>query len=407
MNVPKIRFKEFKENWDNPIIDSIFELRNGYTPSKSIKEYWENGTIPWYRMEDIRAKGNILSEAFQYITPLAIKGSGLFKPYSIILATTATIGVHAMVIADSLANQQFTNFSIRKSLLNKYMPEFVNYAFYKIDRWSEKNTNSGGLLSVDVKSLLKEPFYTPYYNEQQKIASYFQSLDSLIQTISKKLASLKQIKAASLQSMFPQKGETVPKVRFKGFEGKWKNLTLGEIGKWSKGRLLSKSDLTADGKNPCIHYGELFVNYSEVINEVESYTNVDNGCYSEIGDILFPDSDVTATGLARCSAIMQNGVILGGGINILKVDKKFYSPYISYSINQEKGQIISRVIGTTVRHINSTALSEVQIAVPSDIKEQQQIANYFTCLDKQITLQAQRLEKLKQIKAACLDKMFV
>lgn len=407
MNVPEIRFKEFKENWDNPIIDSIFELRNGYTPSKSIKEYWENGTIPWYRMEDIRAKGNILSEAFQYITPLAIKGSGLFKPYSIILATTATIGVHAMVIADSLANQQFTNFSIRKSLLNKYMPEFVNYAFYKIDRWSEKNTNSGGLLSVDVKSLLKEPFYTPYYNEQQKIASYFQSLDSLIQTISKKLASLKQIKAASLQSMFPQKGETVPKVRFKGFEGKWKNLTLGEIGKWSKGRLLSKSDLTADGKNPCIHYGELFVNYSEVINEVESYTNVDNGCYSEIGDILFPDSDVTATGLARCSAIMQNGVILGGGINILKVDKKFYSPYISYSINQEKGQIISRVIGTTVRHINSTALSEVQIAVPSDIKEQQQIANYFTCLDKQITLQTQRLEKLKQIKAACLDKMFV
>lgn len=407
MNVPEIRFKEFKENWDNPIIDSIFELRNGYTPSKSIKEYWENGTIPWYRMEDIRAKGNILSEAFQYITPLAIKGSGLFKPYSIILATTATIGVHAMVIADSLANQRFTNFSIRKSLLNKYMPEFVNYAFYKIDRWSEKNTNSGGLLSVDVKSLLKEPFYTPYYNEQQKIASYFQSLDSLIQTISKKLASLKQIKAASLQSMFPQKGETIPKVRFKGFEGKWKNLTLGEIGKWSKGRLLSKSDLTADGKNPCIHYGELFVNYSEVINEVESYTNVDNGCYSEIGDILFPDSDVTATGLARCSAIMQNGVILGGGINILKVDKKFYSPYISYSINQEKGQIISRVIGTTVRHINSTALSEVQIAVPSDIKEQQQIANYFTCLDKQITLQTQRLEKLKQIKAACLDKMFV
>ena len=407
MNVPKIRFKEFKENWDNPIIDSIFELRNGYTPSKSIKEYWENGTIPWYRMEDIRAKGNILSEAFQYITPLAIKGSGLFKPYSIILATTATIGVHAMVIADSLANQQFTNFSIRKSLLNKYMPEFVNYAFYKIDRWSEKNTNSGGLLSVDVKSLLKEPFYTPYYNEQQKIASYFQSLDSLIQTISKKLASLKQIKAASIQYKNKKKGETVPKVRFKGFEGKWKNLTLGEIGKWSKGRLLSKSDLTADGKNPCIHYGELFVNYSEVINEVESYTNVDNGCYSEIGDILFPDSDVTATGLARCSAIMQNGVILGGGINILKVDKKFYSPYISYSINQEKGQIISRVIGTTVRHINSTALSEVQIAVPSDIKEQQQIANYFTCLDKQITLQAQRLEKLKQIKAACLDKMFV
>lgn len=56
---------------------------------------------------------------------------------------------------------------------------------------------------------------------QQKIASYFQSLDSLIQTTSKELASLKQIKAASLQSMFPQEEETVPKVRFKGFEEEW------------------------------------------------------------------------------------------------------------------------------------------------------------------------------------------
>ena len=64
--------------------------------------------------------------------------------------------------------------------------------------------------------------------EQQKIASYFQSLDSLIQTTSKELASLKQIKAASLQSMFPQEGETVPKVRFKGFEGKWEKIQLNK-----------------------------------------------------------------------------------------------------------------------------------------------------------------------------------
>lgn len=64
---------------------------------------------------------------------------------------------------------------------------------------------------------------------QQKIVSYFQSLDSLIQTTSKKLASLKQIKAASLQSMFPQEGETVPKVRFKGFEGEWEKVPFGSF----------------------------------------------------------------------------------------------------------------------------------------------------------------------------------
>jgi len=199
---PKVRFKEFKGEWDSPTIDYVFELRNGYTPSKAIKEYWENGTIPWFRMEDIRAKGNILSEAFQNITPRAVKGSGLFKPNSIILATTATIGVHAMLIADSLANQQFTNFTIRKSLCDKYIPDFVNYAFYKIDSWSEKNTNSGGLLSVDIHSLIKQPFLTPSIEEQQKIASYFTNLDHQINLQSKRLEKLKQIKAACLDKMF-------------------------------------------------------------------------------------------------------------------------------------------------------------------------------------------------------------
>lgn len=180
-------------------------------------------------MEDIRANGGILSDSIQHITPQAVKGGGLFVPYSIILATTATIGVHAMIIADSLANQRFTNFSIRKSLIDKYDSYFIYYAFYKIDEWSLKNTNSGGLLSVDIKGLLKQPFLTPSKTEQQQIASYFKSLDVLIQSTTKKIASLKQLKSASLISMFPQAGETKPRVRFKGFEGDWENINLSEV----------------------------------------------------------------------------------------------------------------------------------------------------------------------------------
>lgn len=377
MNIPKIRFKGFEDTWKN---DKIGNIGSVLMCKRIFKSQTSSiGDIPFYKI------GTFGSTADAFIS------ENLFNEYKtrfsypqygdILLSAAGTIG---RIVEYKGEKAYFQDSNIVWVKVNgKIKNQFLKY-IYSCIKWN-------GLEGSTIKRLynnniLETAINYPSPEEQQKIASYFQSLDSLIQITSKKLASLKRIKAANLQSMFPQKGETVPKVRFKGFEGKWKNLTLGEIGKWSKGRLLSKSDLTADGKNPCIHYGELFVNYSEVINEVESYTNVDNGCYSEIGDILFPDSDVTATGLARCSAIMQNGVILGGGINILKVDKKFYSPYISYSINQEKGQIISRVIGTTVRHINSTALSEVQIAVPSDIKEQQQIADYFTCLDKQITM---------------------
>lgn len=199
---PRVRFKGFEGEWNTPSISEVFELRNGYTPSKAVEAFWEGGTIPWFRMEDIRENGGILNDAIQHISPLGIKGKGVFEKNSIILSTTATIGVHAMLIADSLANQQFTNFSIRKSLKHTFDPMFVYYSFFGIDEWSKKNTNSGGLLSVNIPLLLKQPFLTPSIYEQQKIASYFTTLDRQITLHTQRLEKLKQIKAACLDNMF-------------------------------------------------------------------------------------------------------------------------------------------------------------------------------------------------------------
>ena len=86
-------------------LSDIFTMRNGYTPSKAQKDFWEgdNANIPWFRMEDIRRNVRILSDSIQHITPQAVKGK-LFPANSIIMATTATIGEHALLIADSLAN---------------------------------------------------------------------------------------------------------------------------------------------------------------------------------------------------------------------------------------------------------------------------------------------------------------
>ncbi|MBR6273299.1 MAG: restriction endonuclease subunit S, partial [Bacteroidales bacterium] len=73
-------------------LGEVFEMRNGYTPSKADPNFWTNGDIPWFRMEDIRERGRILSDSFLHITSEAIKGKGLFKANSFILSTTATIG---------------------------------------------------------------------------------------------------------------------------------------------------------------------------------------------------------------------------------------------------------------------------------------------------------------------------
>lgn len=200
--VPRVRFKGFQGEWDSPSIEDVFEIRNGYTPSKSVESYWIGGTIPWFRMEDIRASGGFLEDSIQHITPKAVKNNGLFEKDSIIMATTATIGVHAQLIADSLANQQFTNFSIRKSLREGIIAKYVYYAFFGIDEWAIKNTNSGGLLSVNMPLLLKQPFFVPSLPEQRAIASYFTALDAQITLHRERLEKLKQIKAACLEKMF-------------------------------------------------------------------------------------------------------------------------------------------------------------------------------------------------------------
>ena len=160
-------------------MNEVFEIRNGYTPSKAKKEFWEGGTIPWFRMEDIRQNGRILSDSILHITPKGVKGKGLFKANSFILATTATIGEHALIIADSLANQRFTNLSIRKSLENELSVKYVYYYFFVIDEWCKANTNVSNFASVDMSKFYNLLIPIPSIAEQQRIVSILDRFDTI------------------------------------------------------------------------------------------------------------------------------------------------------------------------------------------------------------------------------------
>ena len=168
-------------------IGEIFEIRNGYTPSKANADFWTNGTIPWYRMEDLRANERILEDSIQHITPQAIKGKGLFKAGSIILATSATIGEHALINTDAMANQRFTNFSIRKSLADSLIPKFIYYYFFVIDEWCKQNVNVSSFPSVDIERLKSVLFPIPPLSEQQRIVSVLDKFHTLTTSISEGL----------------------------------------------------------------------------------------------------------------------------------------------------------------------------------------------------------------------------
>ncbi len=167
-------------------IQELFNLKNGYTPSKSKSEYWTNGTLPWFRMEDIRENGHILNDSIKHITPEAVKGK-LFPANSIILATSATIGEHALITVDSLANQRFTYLTPKEEYSNLLNMKYVFYYFFKIDEWCKNNLNISSFASVDMDKFKKLKFPIPPLEEQERIVSILDRFDKLCNDISEGL----------------------------------------------------------------------------------------------------------------------------------------------------------------------------------------------------------------------------
>lgn len=184
--------------WNNLRLRFVCEFRNGYTPSKANPEFWVDGTIPWYRMEDIRDSGRKLNEAKQYVTKDAIKGGGLFEAGSFILATTATIGEHAVLIVDSLANQRFTNLKIRKSLSGSLLRDYFFYYLFVIDDYCKATTKTSTFPAVSMELLKNSHVVFPLVQEQQAIVDYLDKkcseIDNVISAQQKRIALLQELK---------------------------------------------------------------------------------------------------------------------------------------------------------------------------------------------------------------------
>ena len=298
-------------------------------------------------------------------------------------------------------------------------PNYISVYFepnFRLNKYLLPLINKGAKNTINIRdeTALSGEVHIPLsYTEQQKIASYFQSLDSLIQTISKKLASLKQIKAASLQSMFPQEGETVPKVRFKGFEGKWEKEKLCNIAS----RITRKNKNLESFTPLTISAIEGLVSQLTYFNNIVASSNISGYYLIKNGEFAYNKS-------------YSNGFPYGSIKRLDKFDMGVLSTlYIVFALNKQNTSILSDYLviffNTTLWHheiakraeegarnhgllnISAEDFLDINIIYPKDLLEQQKIASYFCNLDKQISLQTQRLEKLKQIKVACLDKMFV
>ncbi len=200
----------------------------------------------------------------------------------------------------------------------------------------------------------------------------------------------------------------VPALRFPEFKNalEWQEKKLGAVATFLKGKGISKSDITINGKQPCIRYGELYTLYNEIINNINSHTNIPtkNLVLSKMNDVIIPASGETKEDIATASCVMNSDIALGGDLNIIR--SKMNGIFLSYYLNNARKSAITQLSqGISVVHLYSSQLKKLDINIPSFL-EQQKIADCLTSLDDLITAQSQKVDSLKQHKKGLMQQLF-
>ena len=384
MNKPKIRFKGFEGEWENTPLLDVVTLYNGltYTPN----DIRDHGTLV-LRSSNVQ-EGEISLLDNVYVRSEVATSSNVKKGDIIVVVRNGSrtlIGKHAQIKSD----MPHTVIGAFMAGMHTDEPEFLNALLCTSRFDNEVTINLGATINQITNGTFHSmKFLLPDKKEQRALGSYFQHLDTLIQSTTKKIESLKQVKAASLQSMFPQEGETTPRVRFKGFEGEWEDTTIGKVTSVKRGVRVTRKNLRDHGLYPVYQNTDYPMGYYNRYNVESNNPFVIIG--GSAGLIGFCDKDFWAAD--DCAYFSDN----------VKLDKS----YLYCMLLNKSSEIKKNVRGSSVPRLDRQVINDLNILLPS-IKEQRAIASYFTSLDRQITLHTQRLEKLKQIKAACLDKMFV
>ncbi|HEL2051549.1 TPA: restriction endonuclease subunit S [Streptococcus suis] len=203
---------------------------------------------------------------------------------------------------------------------------------------------------------------------------------------------------------------TVPRLRFPGFTDAWKQRKLGEVATFAKGNGYSKKDLVIKG-SPIILYGRLYTKYETVISEVDTFVSVEDNknsvVYSEGGEVLVPASGESSLDIARASVVAKKGIILGGDINIIRLHSEIFPVFLALTISNGKQQkgLSKRAQGKSVVHLHNSDLKKVDLDFPT-LPEQEAIGSFFSDLDQLITLHQRKLDDVKELKKALLQKMF-
>jgi len=393
MNTPKIRFKGFTDDWEQRKLGEVAEYRNGKAHENEIDEDGEYIVVNSKFVStnaEIRKFSNAQNEPL-YENEIAFVLSDV--PNGRAIARTFLVDKSGKYTL----NQRIAGITPHEDTDPYYLHIRMNRNAYflKFDD-GNKQTN------LSIKDVLNYEDMYPSYKEQQKIGSYFGKLDHLITLHQRKCDETKQLKKFMLQKMFPKNGEKNPEIRFEGFTDDWEQRKVSDItNSYSGGTPKSGTSEYYDGNIPFIRSGEIYSDKTELFIS-ELGMNYSSAKRVHIGDILYALYGATSGEVSRAK--------LDGAINqaILAIipNQDINADFLVEWFRKEKDKIINTYLQGGQGNLSAQIIKELVVMIPSK-EEQYKLGNYFTYINRLITLHQRKCEKLKELKKFMLQKMFV
>ena len=280
----------------------------------------------------------------------------------------------------------------------KIEPYFLNYE-YQTDKAKKKieNITTGNtikhILASDMQEFVVD---VPKYKEQKVIAGYFCNIDHLITLHHRKCEETKILKKYMLQKMFPQDGQKVPEIRFKGYTEDWEQRRLGEVCQITMGQSPDGSTYSEEPSDYILVQGNADLKDGWVEPRIWTTQKTKT---AQAGDLI-----MSVRAPAGAMGKTAYDVVLGRGVAGIKGNEFVYQSLVKMDSD---GYWKKMAAGSTFESINSDVVKNAEMSLPQDVEEQEKIGSYFMSLDYLITLHQRKCEELKNIKKFMLQNMFV
>ena len=401
-HIPKIRFDEFNNIWNETKLGEIYEIYSGNTPSRSDNMNYQNGEIPWIKTTDLN--NSIICSNEEKISVYGATKLKLLPENSVLIAMYGgfnQIGRTGLLAYPATINQALAALMP----VNEINPNFLlNFLNFKKENWRNVAASSRKDPNITKNDVEKFIISFPSIEEQSAIGSFFRTLDDLLASYKDNLANYQSLKSTMLSKMFPKAGQTVPEIRLDGFEGEWEIKKFKSISN-KRGKSNSKGydypAYSVSNQSGLIPQSEQFEGSRLENLEKTSYKIVEpnefayNPARINVGSIAFNDLDET--------------VIVSSLYVIFSLDMSINNNYALLFIKSPEfnKEVRRNTEGSVREYLFYENFANIRIPIPPTFEEQQTIGSYFSNLENLINSHQEKISQLETLKKKLLQDMFI